>query len=320
MIPEESCREILRTLTNCQNLKDIVLSKNHVGDSGKYLAEAINNWGDVPSLRTLGLENCSIPEESCAEILRTLTNCRNLEHLILSGNYVGDSGKYLAEAINNWGDAPSLQLLYLKNCSIPEESCTEILRTLTNCRNLQNLILSGNHVGDSGKYLAEAINNWGYLPSLQTLYLENCSIPEKSCNEILRTLTKCQNLQGLVLSGNHIGDSGKYLAEAINNWGDVPTLQILYLENCSITIAEWCKILESFRSVIGQQILPKLNNLVLSRNKLHVIEDEVGKLLNTCLTEHQAELILFLDGNGFSTGFVSHWKEICAGSHLTPRF
>ena len=259
-IPEESCTEILRTLTNCQNLKGLDLSGNHVEASAKYLAEAIKNWGDVPTLQTLYLQNCSIPEESCTEILKSLTSCQNLKGLDLSGNHVRASGKYLADAVKNWGDAPSLKELQLAHCSLPQGTCYQLLKSLTTCQNITHLNLSGNHVGASGKYLAEAINNWGDVPSLQTLYLENCSIPEESCTEILRTLTTCQKLKNLNLSGNHVGTSGKYLAEAINNWGDVPSLQLLYLENCSIPEERCCEILRTLTNC------RKLENLILSGN------------------------------------------------------
>ena len=210
------------------------LTGNHIGVSGKHLGEAINNWGDVPSLELLYLKNCLIPEDSCSEILKSLAICQHITNLSLTGNHIGASGKHLAVAINNWGDAPSLQKLYLHNCSIPEDSCSEILKSLATCQHITELDLIGNHIGASGKHLAVAIKNLGDAPSLQKLYLHNCSIPEESCSEILKTLAICQHITELSLSGNHIGASGKHLAEAINNWGDAPSLEQLYLDNCSI--------------------------------------------------------------------------------------
>ena len=319
-IPEESCSEIFKSLTTCQHITELDLSVNHVGASGKYLANAIRNWGDAPSLKTLYLENCSIPEESCCEIVKSLTTCQHITELDLSGNDVGASGKYLAEAIGNWGDVPSLKTLYLENCSLPEGSCCEILKSLTTCQHITHLSLSGNYVGASGKYLAKAITNWGDVPSLKALYLKNCLILEENCCEILKSLTTCQHMTHLSLLGNHVGTSGKYLAEAIKNWGNAPSLEYLNLENCSIPKTEWCRILQSLINLIGHQRLPKLNSLVLSENKLHITEDEVGKLLNTCLTKHQVELIVFLDSNEFSTGFINHWKKMCDGTRIVLVF
>ena len=319
-IPEESCYEILKSLMRCQHITCLDLSENDVGASGKYFADIINNWGDASPLEQLFLHNCSIPLESCCEILKSLTTCQHITHLNLSKNYVGTSGKYLAETINNWGDAPSLEELFLGNCSIPEESCCEILKSLMRCQHITCLDLSENDVGTSGKYLADVINNWGDVSPLEQLFLHNCSVPLESCCEILKSLARCHHITHLDLSGNHVGTSEKYLAEAIITWGEDPSLEDLYLQNCSIPNEEWCKFLEHIRNLMKRQMLSKLCRLDLSENKLHVIEDEVGQLLNTCATEHELRLKLILDGNGFSEQFVIHWKEICAGTHLTPVF
>ena len=136
----------------------------------------------------------------------------------------------------------------------------------------------------------------------------------------MKSLATCQHITHLSLDGNHIGASGKHLAYAINSWGDASSLELLHLENCSILKVEWCEILKTFRTLIKHQRFQKLSELALSANKLQLIEDEVGELLNTCLTEHKQKLTFFLDGNSFSEQFVTHWKEICAGTHLSPVF
>ena len=319
-IPEESCSELLKSLATCQHITYLSLNGNHIGASGKHLADAIKYWTDSPSLQELYLNNCSIPEDSCCEILKSLATCQHITHLSLNGNHIGASGKYLADAISNWGDAPSLELLYLENCSIPEDSCSEILKSLATCQHITKLSLSGNHIRASGKYLADAISNWGDAPSLELLYLENCSIPEDSCSEILKSLATCQHITHLCLNRNHIGGSGKHLADAINSWGDAPSLEELYLKNCSMPKEGCCEILKSIRTLIKHKRLQKLSKLVLNANNLQLIEDEVGELLKTCLSEHQQKLTLFLEGNKFSKQFVNHWKKFCTGTHLTPVF
>ena len=234
-LPQNLASQLLAQLAICKRMKTIYMENFIIGDLANFIPKAILSW-EYPSLEVLFLRNCSIPKNNVGEILKSLATCQHITCLNLSGNHVGASGKYLAEAIKNWGDAPSLQSLYLRNCSIPEESCTEILRTLTNCQNLKDLVLSGNHVGASGKYLADAVKNWGDVPALQFLYLQNCSIPEESCAEILRTLTNCQNLKKLNLSGNHVGAFGTYLAEAIKKWE-----MTLHLKNCNFRIVQYHK-------------------------------------------------------------------------------
>ena len=152
------------------------------------------------------------------------------------------------------------------------------------------------------------------------LDLENCSIPEESSCQILESLATCQHLTFLDLSGNQVGTSGKHLGEAIHSWGDEASLVLLNLENCSMPKEEWCELLQSIRNLIKLRKLPKLCHLVLSANKLHVIESEIGQLLTVCLTKHRAGFELFLYRNGFSKQFIKHWEETCAGTHLKPLF
>ena len=54
-------------------------------------------------------------------------------------NKVGKAGIHIAEMIRNCGDDPPLQQLWLGNCSIPEEECTEILKSLSMCKHLTHL-------------------------------------------------------------------------------------------------------------------------------------------------------------------------------------
>ena len=194
--------------------------------------------------------------------MKSLATCQHITQLSLSGNHIGASGKHLADAINSWGDAPSLEELYLENCSIPEESCCKILKSLATCQHITKLSLNGNHIGASGKHLADAINSWGDAPSLEELYLENCSIPEESCCEILKSLATYQHITELSLNGNHIGASGKHLADAINSWGDAPSLEELYLS----------KSLHSRKSfVLGELSFARMpsRQYCLKVNKLH---------------------------------------------------
>ena len=336
-IPEDSCSEILKSLATCQHITELSLARNHIGASGKHLAEAINNWGDVPSLQALYLSNCSIPEDSCSEILKSLATCQHITDLSLDGNQIGTSGKHLAEAINNWGDVPSLQALYLNNCSIPEDSCSEILKSLATCQHITRLGLDGNQIGTSGKHLADAINNWGDVPSLQALYLSNCSIPEDSCSEILKSLATCQHITRLGLDGNYIGASGKQLAEAINNWGDVPSLQALYLRNCSIPEDSCSEILKSLATcqhitrlgldgnyigASGKHLAEAINNWgdvpslqALYLNNCSIPEDSCSEILKSLATcQHITRL--GLDGNQIGTSgkhladAINNWGDV----------
>ena len=153
----------------------------------------------------------------------------------LSGNKVGTAGKDLAITIKQWGLNPPLQYLYLANCSIPEWHCSTILQSLHLCIHLTDLNMTGNNIGAAGNILAECINQWGCNPALQYLFLGKCSITEKVCGEIMKSLGLCKNLKTINLSHNNtVGESAYQLARSIRQWGNNPPLQKLGLVNCSI--------------------------------------------------------------------------------------
>ena len=264
LISEDSCGEIVDSLITCTNLTALSLSENTVGKYGHQLANSIRQWGDNPPLQELFLENCSILEDSCGEMVDSFVTCRNLTRLNLSENNVGKYGHQFANSIRQWGDNPPLKELALENCSIPEDSCGEIVDSLVTCKKLTTLNLSENTVGKYGHQFANSIRQWGDNPPLKELYLYNCLISEDSCGEIVDSLVTCTNLTALSLSENTVGKYGHQLANSIRQWGDNPPLQELFLENCSILEDSCGEMVDSF---------------VTCRNltRLNLSENNVGK-------------------------------------------
>ena len=235
---EEVCVEILKSLYRCHHLTHLDLGGNTLGQVGKCLAELIKNLGANPPLQQLHVKNCSIPEEVCQEILQSLSSCKHLSHLDLSGNTVGNAGKHIVEIIYNLGVDPPLQLLCLKNSLIPAEICSEILKALCICRNLAHLNLSGLSIVKAKQNLVDLIKNFGSEPQLQRLYLQRCALPQDVCDELLKSLSACKHLTHLKLGGNSVMKTGKHLTEII----DRQTLEHLYLDYCRIPPAI-CKCL-----------------------------------------------------------------------------
>ena len=195
------------------------MAGNNIGAAGNILAECINLWGEHPQLRKIYINGCGIPEAQCGQIIQSLSKCKQLTHLNLSGNKVGNAGEYLAKTIQQWGTDPPLQYLYLDNCSIPEEHCSAILQSLHSCTHLTELDMAGNSIGAAGNVLAECINQWGEHPQLRKIYINGCGIPEAQCGQIIQSLSKCKQLTHLNLSGNKVGNAGEYLAKTIQQWG-----------------------------------------------------------------------------------------------------
>ena len=273
-IPEQVWPELLQSLSSCKQLIDLALSDNNIGKAGRYLAQSITSWGDNPPLRGLYLCDCSIPEQVWLELLQSLSSCEQLTYLNFSGNNIGEAGCYLAQSIASSGDNPPLEKLHLNSCSIPEQVWPELLQSLSSCKQLTDLDLSGNTIGKAGHYLAQSITSWGDNPPLQQLNLYSCSIPEQVWPELLQSLSSCKQLIDLALSDNDIGKAGRYLAQSITSWGDNPPLQGLYLCDCSIPEQVWPELLQSLSSC------KQLTDLNLSDNSI----DEAGHYLAQSIT------------------------------------
>ena len=246
-MPESKWAELLQFTSKCKNLRKLQLGYTTIGEAGYWLAQSLSFW-DKPLLRELWLNDCSIPEQMWSGLLQSLSSCKQLSHLSLSDNTIGKAGLYLAHSIRTWGDHAPLQELYLRNCLIPKQVWPKLLQCLSSCKQLSNLNLSTNTIGEAGRYLAHSIRTWGDRAPIQNLHLINCSIPIYVWPELLQCLSSCKQLCILDLSDTNIGEAGCYLAQSIRTWGDQAPLQELYLNKCSIPKHVWPELLQSLSS------------------------------------------------------------------------
>ena len=244
-IPEDQCIQIIRSLSKCKQLTHLILSGNKLNSSGGQLTKTIQQWGMDCPLQSLYLHNCSIRLGHCSTTFQCLHLCTNLTELSMTRNCIGTAGNVLSECINQWGEEQKLQRIYIDDCGIPEVQCSQILQSLSECKQLTHLTLSGNKVRNAGEYLANTIQQYGIGPSLQSLHLDNCSIPEEHCSTILQSLHSYTYLTELGMDGNTIGTAGKFLVESIKHWGEKQQLQRIYIKDCDIPEVQCCQILQS---------------------------------------------------------------------------
>ena len=199
---EIECAEALEYLPLCRHLTILDLNRNNVGKAGIHILKTIEDMGLDSPLESLYLRNCSIPSDICGEILKCLSQCKHLKHLDLGGHDLVNQGKYLAEIFKNTGADAALQALYLPNCLIPEVDFAAVLEYLPLCTHLRHLNLDGNKMGKAGKHIVKTIENMGFDPPLESLYLRDCSIPRGICREILKCLSKCKRLKDMNLGGH----------------------------------------------------------------------------------------------------------------------
>ena len=129
-MPKPKWAELLQFTSGCRFLSHLDLSRNAIGETGITLARSITSLGSESPLKELVLIHCSMQEHVWAEILQSLSGCKQLSHLDLSENNIGEAGHYLAKSIKLWGDNLPLKKLFLESCALPEKVCTELLQSL----------------------------------------------------------------------------------------------------------------------------------------------------------------------------------------------
>ena len=113
------------------------------------------------------------------------------------------------------------------------------------CRNLKGLSLTGNTVGKAGEYIVDVIRKLRSDSQLESLYLNNCSIPNRIWVDLLKCLSDCSNIVYLDLSGHNFVGVRTHLAGMIRKLAVNPHLMGLYLQNCSISEAASVDVLKA---------------------------------------------------------------------------
>ena len=233
-MPQDASVGVVKSLSACKYLTHLVLSGNTLGDGGSHLAESIMVWGKDTPLQELWLQDCKMPQDASVNVVKSLSACKHLTHLVLEGNTLGDGGCHLAVSITTWGPNAPLQELGLTHCKMWHDASVDVVKSLSTCKHLTHLVIEGNTLGDGGCHLADSITTWGLDAPLQVLYLRGCKMPQDASVDIVKSLTVCKHLKELDLSGNTLGDGGHHLEETIRYWGPNPPLQFLGLDNCQI--------------------------------------------------------------------------------------
>ena len=168
--------ELVQSLSTCRQLTKLNLGENMLGEAGHQLAQSIRSWGDEPPLQELQLYKCSLTAAATLELVQSLSMCKKLIGLNLGTSNIGRVEYQLAQSIRSWGDEPMLQQLWLHSCSLTATASNELVQSLSTCKQLTELNLGENMLGEAGHQLAQSIASWGDEPPLQKLWLHNCSL------------------------------------------------------------------------------------------------------------------------------------------------
>ena len=159
----------------------------------KYLIGKINHCLDV----TLILSDNNIHEEGASYIAKMLCS-NNIEHLILFGNPIGDTGaSFISNAVR---ETTSLKSLDMFNCGITSQGAEELSRALAQNSSLEKLDIGCNEgVGDEGiKHIAEALKN---NKQLKELHISDCGMADKGAAYLASALSVNNSVKLLDMRG-----------------------------------------------------------------------------------------------------------------------
>ncbi|KAJ6665002.1 hypothetical protein lerEdw1_005233 [Lerista edwardsae] len=167
-------------------------------------------------LREIWLSGFNLTAGCCKELSHVLISNHTLVNLDVSSKALGNSGtKRLCEALRN--PACKLQSLSLKHCNITAASCGDLASVLCSNKNLRDLQLGCNELGDSGlKFLCKGLKHPNC--KLKSRGFSECHLTAACCEDLASVLCSKQSQGELDLSGNELGDGGlKLLCGALKH-------------------------------------------------------------------------------------------------------
>lgn len=175
------------------------------------------------TVSTLEFKEC-VSDDVASSIAEGLRHLRVLQVLKVSGNanYISKGGaKALTSAI---GTCARLRTLVFDRNSIGDSVTQDLARSLFKCRDLEEVDLSFNMIGNKG---AKALSSsFKTMPNLKSLNLYRNRIKGKA-KSITSSLKNCSNLTSLNFGGNKIGKNGAHgVSIHLHHW---PQLQELNL-------------------------------------------------------------------------------------------
>ncbi|XP_037116894.1 NACHT, LRR and PYD domains-containing protein 14-like isoform X1 [Syngnathus acus] len=261
--------------------------------------QVLGNLPDILKSRKAILRFSNLTNKCCpafASVLRTSESY--LRELDLGYNSITDTGvKMLVKGLTSQNC--SLKKLRLLCCEVTAEGCRYLAIALKKCGKLQELDLSGNHLGDEGlKHLADGLKCLEC--HLQVLKICQCNFGQRGCSSLALALQKNPtNMGELNLAINHIGDKG---ANELFTRYDISMLTKLQMNCCGITTLS-CKN-------IGEALKSESSNLVELNLSNNQIKDAGFELICTGMYAWSCLEILNVSRCGITTSGCCYISKV----------
>lgn len=242
---------------------------------GNNDAASLNQWGQLPALRSLDLSHNLIKHEGLASIVAH-ERLEALQHLKLRDNPLGDNG---ARSLD--GAFPSLRSLDLRQTRLEDNGLFVLARSPIR-RSLKTLDLSENNFTEvAGRILTR----WPQLATLSELRLSTNALTDDGLGHLL-TSPHLEGLEQLNLDSNHIGDQGLV---ALFTHERLRALQHLSLRNAPLNRA-------LSKALADSPLWRRLASLTLDYSSLH----DHGAILIAAAAQEATLNTLSLQATGLS--------------------
>ena len=317
------------------NLRSTALNKNDL----QHLFSIIQS-NKLPKLWILDLSNNTLtgslsrflpdPHPGLPELLflhlkRTALNKEDLQHLFsiiqlnklpklqwldLSHNTLrGCLSSFLADPHPG---LPELLWLHLKSTALNKDDLQHFSHITQNNKlpKLQDLDLSQNTLtGCLSSFLPDPHTG---LSELEELHLSSTALNKDDLQHFshITQSNKLPRLKILDLSDNNLtGCLCSFLQS-------LPEVKYLLLCNTELNKED----LQHIKHLVQYGKLPGLLDLHLKGNGLYQMKEELRDLIETCVTNHQGHLWLYLNDNDLSTEFENQLKQCCEGTKIHVKF
>ena len=252
--------------------------------------------------QTVWIHQCNFTLNFWQCFVSSLSICGNLTTLDLWHMVLGNAGPHLATSVQAWGSTSPIRTLILCDVSITVPDWGKLCESFVVCQNLTHLDLSQNILGQSGRQLASSMQSWGF--HLEILNFEGCCLKADASRDIIKHLSGCKNLNILNLSGNILtGCLPSLLKEP---YPGLALLRTVKLNECELSRDDMVHL----TSLVNRGQLPALVRLEQECNSFYKIENELGELLESVLTNQKGDLRLEFKDNKLSREFKLKWERL----------
>ena len=220
-ITEKAVDAINSLILRNDTLQELYLGDNDLRAGVLTIVASLQN---VSTLRNLTLDNNSIPDKMCVNLVNFITNV-NLELLDLSFNCLQLSGKFVVQGLSKIN---TLTSLYLSNCYMTDKAANSLATAIKSNCSLKALFLRNNNLQTNG--VVTICQSLKCLSSLQEFNISCNEITEQSSYAIASVISSNTNMNQFFLGDNKLHNSALIIMRALQTISSVVILYLSYME------------------------------------------------------------------------------------------